>query len=254
MRSRHLLVPVLSVALLAGCTVVAPDARETDADFVSDSTPAPLHLDAGTVVATGELVSVDGLTTGDVSIVAAPAGEFRLEIDEFVSPPGTDLIANLTAEPFTEAAYCDGGFMAFVLEHFTSTPSVTSAIHFGEITLGNPDFLDTLVVTLNDANAPLTGCFGSVVATAQLAWTMPDLRPDLTVVDNGATGGAMGPVAQNSDGPATYEVVDGDVLDEITARFGITVLDLFYLNPARDKGQQRLAFVGELFNLDKARR
>ena len=83
---------------------------------------------------------------------------------------------------------------------------------------------------------------------------MPDLRPDLTVVDNGATGGAMGPVAQNSDGPATYEVVDGDVLDEIAARFGITVLDLFYLNPARDKGQQRLAFVGELFNLDKARR
>ena len=253
MRSRHLLVPVLSVALLAGCTVVAPDARETDADFVSDSAPAALHLDEGTVVATGELVSVDGLTTGDVSIVAAPAGEFRLEIDEFVSPPGTDLIANLSAEPFTEAAYCDGGFMMLVLEHFTSTPSVTSAINFGEITLGNPDFLDTLVVTLN-AITPRTGCFYPVVATAQLAWTMPDLRPDLTVVDSGATGGATGPVAQISDGPATYEVVDGDVLDEIAARFGITVLDLFYLNPARDKGQQRLAFVGELFNLDKARR
>jgi len=252
MRVRRLLVPVVAIVLLAGCTVVAP---QTDAALVSDGlsnpSPGPIDLDAGTVVATGELVSADGLTTGRVSVVGAPAGEFRLDIDDFVSPPGTDLIPNLSAEPFTEAAYCDGGFMMLVLDHVTPAHAVTSDINFGEITLGNPDFLDTLVLTLNDALAPRTGCFYPVVATAELAWTMPDLRPDLTVVDGGETGGAAGPVAYNDDGLATYEVVAGDVLEEIAARFGITVLDLFYLNPARDKGQQRLAFVGELFNLDK---
>ncbi|GAB3606233.1 hypothetical protein GCM10027413_16420 [Conyzicola nivalis] len=264
MNARHLLAPLVAVALLAGCTVVTPEPSETDAALVTGKTntptPAPIHLEEGTVVATGELVSVDDLTTGDVSIVAAPAGEFRLQIDNFVTPPGTDLIPNLSAEPFTEAAYCDGGFMMFVLDHIAPAPSASVVLHVGggmrvgDITFGNPDFFDTLVITLNDANAPRTGCFYSVVATAPLVWTMPDLRPDIRVVDSGPTGGATGPVTENSNGLATYEVVAGDILDEIAARFGISVLDLFYLNPARGRGQQRLAIAGEILNLDKAGR
>ncbi|WP_411698544.1 LysM peptidoglycan-binding domain-containing protein [Conyzicola sp.] len=258
MKARHLLAPVVALALLAGCTVVEPEPRETDADLVagqtSEPTPAPVVLDVGTVVATGALVSADGLTTGDVRIVAARGRDFQLKLDNFISPPGTDLIPNLSAEPFTEAAYCDGGFMMFGLENFTPTPGVTSDLHFRDITFGNPAFLDTLVITLNDGNAPRTGCFYPVVATASLVWTMPDLRPDIRVVDSGITGGASGEVTENRNGLSAYEVAAGDVLAEIAARFGISVLDLFYLNPARDKGQQRLAFAGEVLNLDKAGR
>jgi hypothetical protein len=258
MKLRHLMAPVVALALLSGCTVVTPAVTEPDTAPVngdsSTMSRAPIRLENGTVVATGELVSVDNLTSGDVSIVAAAGGEFRLEVDSFVSPPGTDLIANLTAEPFTEASYCDGGFMALVLGNFTPADSVAIDIPFGDITLGNPDFLDSLVITLNGRDAPRTGCFGSVVATAELNWTMPDLRPELAVTDSGPTGGASGPVTEGDNGIGSYEVVDGDVLDEIAARFGISVLDLMYLNPARDKGQQRLAFAGEIFNLDKAGR
>jgi hypothetical protein len=252
MKLRHLLVAVVALALLSGCTVVTPAAPEPDTAPPSGESStlsrAPLRLANGSVVATGELVSVDNLTSGDVSIVAAARGEFRLEVEDFVSPPGPDLIANLSAEPFTEAAYCDGGFMMLVLNDFTPATSVTTDIPFGEITLGNPDFLDSLVITLNDANAPRTGCFYSVLATAELSWTMPDLRPDIAVKDSGPTGGASGPVTEGDNGIGGYEVV------EIAARFGISVLDLMYLNPARDKGQQRLAFAGEIFNLDKAGR
>jgi hypothetical protein len=259
MKLRHLIAPVVALALLSGCTVVTPAVTEPDTAPVngesSTMSRAPIRLDNGTVVATGELVSVDNLTSGDVSIVAVAGGEFQLEVDNFVSPPGTDLIANLSAEPFTEAAYCDGGFMMLMLNDFSPATSVSTDIPFGEITLGNPDFLDSLVITLNDPDAPRTGCFYSVLATAEVNWTMPDLRPDLAVKDSGPTGGASGPVTEGDHGIGSYEVVDGgDVLDEIAARFGISVLDLMYLNPARDKGQQRLAFAGEIFNLDKAGR
>ena len=58
-------------------------------------------------------------------------------------------------------------------------------------------------------------------------------------------------VVENASGPARYEVAGGDVLAEIAARFGISVADLFYLNPARGKGQEPVVYAGEVFNLDK---
>ena len=256
MKARHMLAPLLAIGLLAGCTVVpaATPAAVTKRVAAQPREGTPVVLDAGTVVATGPLTSVDGLTTGDVAVTALGDGEFEVVISHWSSPVDADIIANLSSEPFTEESYCASGFMTLVLDHLALGPTVTSAINFTDITLGNPDFLDTLVLTLNDANASRTGCFYPVLATAPLTWTMPDLRPDIHVVDHGVTGGATGPVALDDGEPGSYEVQPDDVLEEIAARFGLTVAELFYLNPARGKGQQQLAFTGELFNLSKSGR
>lgn len=254
MIARRLLVPLMAVGLLAGCTVVAPAALVHESQPVEQVSKAVV-LDAGTVVATGGLTSTDSLTTGEVTITADGDGQFDYSISNLVTPVTDVVNINLTVEPFTEEAYCDGGFPIFVMDQMQLAPAMTmSDTHWEELTLGNPDFLDTLVLTSNDATSPKTGCFYPVIASAPLTWTMPDLRPDLTVVDSGATGGAMGPVAQADGEPVSYEVVAGDVLAEIAARLGITVADLFYLNPGRDKGQQPEAFAGEVFNLSKSAR
>lgn len=258
MKVRHLLVPLVALGALAGCTTMPPAAAsQTSAETAAETptAPEPVTLAAGTVVATGALNSVDRMTTGNVTITADGVGQFDYSISNLVTPVTDVVNINLTVEPFTEAAYCDGGFPVFVMGQMELSPAMTiKDAHWDELTFGNPAFLDTLLLTSNNGATPKTGCFYPVIASATLDWTMPDLRPDLVVVDSGETGGAMGRVAQVDGEPASYEVVAGDVLDEIAARFGISVLDLFYLNPGRDKGQQPLAFSGELFNLLKSER
>lgn len=257
MNALRLLGPLLAVTLLAGCAAAPAVTRATVApvDTVEHNALEPVVLEAGTVVATGSLTSVDGLTTGDVAVTAVGSGEFGLVISNYSSPVHADTIADLSAKPFTEEAYCANGFMTLSLGNLTLGPTITSDINFTEITLGNPDFLDTLVLTLNDGNAPRTGCFYPVVASAPLTWTMPDLRPDIRVFDNGSTGGATGDVTTERGIPVSYRVASGDVMAEIAARFGISVADVFYLNPAREPASQDpVAYTSEVLNLDKAGR
>lgn len=99
----------------------------------------------------------------------------------------------------------------------------------GDSNSSDPAFLDDLVLT---GPGPLEDCFYPVVAVAPLTWNLPDMRPNLVVVDSGTTGGATGTVEMVDGTPRSYEVASGDLLAEIAARFGIQVADLFYLNPA----------------------
>ena len=253
---------VVAAIALTGCSHSATNLPTTAMPSLVDSSTAvtvevsPLTVKTGTVVATGALTSVDGRTTGSVSVIAASVGRFDLKIDAFTSPYVGEAVLNFSAKPFDEQRYCDNGFVIYQLGVVTLGPSILADMSFdGTLSRGNPDFIDTVLLTSNDPAADRTGCFYPVIATAPLEWTMPDLRPDIAVADSGATGGAGG-TATTADGETTaYTVAPGDVLAEIAKRFGITVTDLFYLNPSRAPNpQDPMAYTGEVLNLDKSAR
>jgi hypothetical protein len=250
----RLLVALVAIVALAGCTAApAPSPTPTTRSLAQEE-PERVELSDGTVVATGALASVDGRTSGEVTITADGSRGFTIGISRFASPVSGEVILNTSTEPFTEEAYCAEGFSIYVQGHLTLAPEMTIALGFDDLTFGNPAYLDTIVLTLN-AIEPRTGCFYPVVATAPLTWTMPDLRPDIRVIDSGETGGATGWVTAADGRPVSYMVARDDLLPEIAARFGLTVADLLYLNPARNtSGDPRSAYVDEVFNLDKAAR
>lgn len=248
------------LGLLTSCSPAvshSPVERSSRTDAVAEvgSRPQPITLEPGIVVATGELQSLDGLSSGHVTVVSADAGEFDLVIDDFVSPV-TDLVVNVTSEPFTEAGYCAQTQIIYGLTITQPAPRLVARIGEGDYRLlDDPSFLDTLLLTVNDADAPRTGCFYSVFASTELDWTMPDLRPDIVVSDSGYTGGATGLVEMHGERIGSYTVASGDVMAEVAARFGLSVADLRYLNPGRlTDGDPSLAFVDEELNLDTAAR
>jgi hypothetical protein len=250
----RLLVPLVAIVALAGCTAAPAPSPTPTTRSVGQEEPARVELTEGTVVATGALASVDGRTTGDVTITADGSRGFTISVTSLTTPATGEVVLNLSTEPFTEEAYCAEGFMMLAHPPITLARDMIINVGFADITRGNPDFLDTLVLTLN-AIEPRTGCFYPVVATAPLTWTMPDPRPDIRVVDSGETGGATGWVTVADGRPVSYMVARDDLLPEIAARFGLTVADLLYLNPARNtSGDPRSAYVDEVFNLDKAAR
>ena len=257
MKAHRLLVPLLAVVVLAGCTVVPPVAPQTSTAPTTRPVAArPAALAAGPVVATGTFGAPDGQTTGDIVITANGSSQFDYVVSNVVSPLTGQLSVEFSPVSFTDQAYCEAiGFPIYSLSQFQLAPAGTAnPPNTGKLDFQNPDFFDTALLTSTDGSIPKTGCYYPVVATAELAWTLPDPRPDLVVVDGGATGGATGKVTESGGQPASYEVKPDDVLGEIAARFGITVSDLFYLNPVRDKGVQPLAYAGEVFNLLKSER
>jgi len=253
---------VITVLALTGCSPTATSLPTTALPSLADSTTtasievSPVAVKSGTVVATGPLTSVDGRTTGSVSVIAASVGRFDLKIDGFTSPRTGEAVLNFSAQAFDEQRYCDNGFVIYQLGVVTLAPSMLADMSFdGTLSRGNPDFIDTVLLTSNDPAAERTGCFYPVIASAELEWAMPDLRPDIAVTDSGAAGGAGG-TASSVDGEITaYTVAPGDVLAEIAKRFGISIADLFYLNPGRAPNpQDPTAYTGEVLNLDKSAR
>lgn len=96
-------------------------------------------------------------------------------------------------------------------------------------------------------------CYGyPVLSTAPILWSMQPLYPDLVVTDSGDTGGARGIVTLDGDIPVSYKVNQGDVLEEIAARFGITSDQLLWLNPRRTSPET--VFKDETLNLSPSRR
>jgi len=254
---------LIAALALTGCspsaTTTLPSASlpsRVDSTTTVTVERSPLTVKAGTVVATGALTSLDGLTTGAVSVVAASVGRFDVKIDGFTSPYSGEAVLNFSALPFDEERYCDNGFVIYQVGVVRLAPSVLADMSFdGTLSRGNPDFIDTMLLTSNDPAAERTGCFYPVIATAALDWSMPDLRPDIVVSDGGSAGGAGGTATLAGGVPTAYTVAPGDVLDEIAKRFGITVTELFYLNPGRaPTPQDPMAYTGEVLNLDKSAR
>jgi len=229
------------IAALAGC---AP------------STPARLSG----VVATGTIRSVTGAPkiTGKVTVTAvAKSQSFLVTVHKTSGTTGPLWGINLTSRVIAPSDKCAPGGLTFGAGSMTRKSTVKLVLpgkKYGGAGWENPSFLHDMDITDTSKN-PTPSCINSLAAYAPLKWTIGDIRPDISVVDHGKRAGAEGTPVTVKGKPWTYQVVADDNLSSIAQRFGITVQDLFYLNPARSPSpEDPVAYTGETLNLSKANR
>jgi hypothetical protein len=205
------------------------------------------------VVATGELVSLDGKTSGHVMVAARDDGNFDVRMSDFRTSRAGSLDLALSAVPPHSTATCAAETIYFSWGSVSSDSYQTFFLEgVTDLTRGDPSFFDTVLLTQPATVADADACGLSVAAGASLTWTMPDMRPNLRVIDSGSRKGAEGKVRMADGKPASYVVAANDVMTVIAERFGITVDDLLYLNPTRFSAP--MARAGETLNLSKALR
>lgn len=231
------------VVLLAGCTAAPPpiDAEPTP-------TPTPVSLGpVGTVIAVGEFDPAEG-ASGTVELLVAPGGRTQVRITGFSSTLPAQASLMLSPFPLTDERTCLDGFSLDLGQPpYENDDLSLDLTKFGG---DDPSFLDGAVIgmALHDG----TDCGRTILARAPFTWSIPDMRPGLSVVDSGPAGGAHGTVTTDEDGlPVEYTVASGDVYSAIADRLGISVDDLDYLNPFR---QADGAIADEVLNLDRANR
>jgi hypothetical protein len=245
----------LGALLLAGCS---PEAGAPAPGASSGTTQAARPvLAAGTTAATGSFSDTAAIT-GSVAIRVDDAGIFELVVSDLVVTDGAAVQFTLTADALSPEEKCLDSDWRFGLGqaeagHDPATPLVFPIGGSDGIGQGDLSFIREVVVTrISSGAAPDKGCPIPLVSHAPLVWSTPDMRPGLTVVDSGATTGAMGTVTLIDDEPGAYTVAQGDTLAAISGRFGISLEDLFYLNPRRSPNpEDSTAFTGEVLNLSR---
>lgn len=259
----HLLragVVALAVALLlSGCSfgeTTGPTIAWTTQTPTPSPTPTPRPsieppvLDVGAVVATGTLVG-DPLISGDVDVRVTGKGTFELRLLDFHSGREGDIELRVSPIVVGPDERCTTSSMN---RSYGNIPADEPAQSF-PLPRGDPSFLDTVIIAVPDLEAFEAGCYVSVAASAILDWTIPDMRPGLVVADSGKTGGATGEVTLVDGQPRSYTVAADDLAEEVAARLGISVIDLFYLNPDRPAPvPYPLLDTGEVLNLSKEHR
>ncbi|MCP2032289.1 hypothetical protein L1277_002392 [Okibacterium sp. HSC-33S16] len=217
------------------------------------STVPPTQVDPGTVVATGQLMG-DPLISGDVEVRAGRGGGFVLALLGFSSARSEDVELRITPNLVEPGTPCTSSIMNMSYGNLPHQPEQTFTLP-ADFTSGDPSFLDTVLISHHDFEAFTEGCFVSVLSSAVLHWTLPDMRPGLVVADSGKTGGANGEVTVIDGAPVDYSVAPNDIASEVAARFGMTIDDLFYLNPTRITFvEYPLLEIGEVLNISKAHR
>lgn len=116
---------------------------------------------------------------------------------------------------------------------------------------GDPTAIDQLVLTTPVQSDP--DCAATVVAVAEIGWSVVPLRSDLVAVDSGPRAAAHGETTVRDGVPTSYRVARNDLAEDVARRFGISADDLFYLNPFRSPSNEILR-VGEQLNLTVAAR
>lgn len=97
-------------------------------------------------------------------------------------------------------------------------------------------------------------CSPSTYSPARIHWSWPAAIRNLASTDHGKTPHAEGAVTFAHGRPIRYSVAAGDTIGAVSARFGITPDDLFYLNPFRRRGLDTTLYTGEGLNLDSTDR
>jgi hypothetical protein len=245
----------LGILLLAGCSADA--GAPTPAPTGAGTRPV---IAPGTVAATGSFVD-SGAVTGSASIRVNDAGIFELVVDDLVVADGTAVQFTLTADALAPDVRCLESDWRFGLGqaeagHDPAAPLVFPIGGSDGIGQGDLSFIREVVVTRAAASgAPDKDCPIPLVSHAPLVWSTPDLRPGLSVTDSGPVTGAMGTVTLDGDEPSVYTVAQGDTMAAVAERFGITLDDLFYLNPRRSPNpQDSRALTGEQLNLSRSHR
>lgn len=94
------------------------------------------------------------------------------------------------------------------------------------------------------------GCVADEVSAGTITWRLPAGIRSLAETDLGARAAARGRVTEQSGRPVRYRVVADDQIATVAARFDLTVDELLYLNPLRDRGDDQRLYVGETLNLN----
>jgi len=253
---------LVALATLTGCALAPqPVVATSSAEPVSPVTGVwqafPVDAEIGEVVATATIEGIDPIAADlDGHSVEISRGEDAggLARTWLVSFPDLDL---------PEGALWDVRVVGVLPEQTPATDSETategplcaaSDFAFGLPTLGIPgneasDFLfgiddPTWLAGLVFAPVPSAGsttepldpaCLLPITAVARLEWTVEPALPELEAVDSGPGDGASGDAARDEGGALVqYVTAPGDSYSQIAERFGLTPLELDYLNPASD--------------------
>jgi hypothetical protein len=201
-----------TILLLAGCTAPAAP-QESEADHV------PVLIPSG-VVATAELTTVAGEPFGEVTIIRDGEG-YRLDYPDLAPlAVGGDIARPeiaLSDSPFTTDECGDANIwqIGFGDDFIKTVP-----IDENTFPSGDWSFL-TYVLVVGFVELGGDGCTQPILATGDLVWDQPVVRPWVDPEDSGSRTGATGTV----DG-TTYTTASGDIWSEIAARFGIDGDDL----------------------------
>jgi hypothetical protein len=258
----------LGILVLAGCSADAgapapSSSANSSQDGAAGENTRPV-LAPGTTAATGAFVdtgAVAGAVTGSVAVRVNDTGIFELVVSNLAVADGAAVQFTLTADALSPDETCLDSDWRFGLGqadagHDPATELVFPIGGSDGIGQGDLSFIREVVLTRAAATgAPDKACPIPIVTHAPLTWNTPDLRPGLAVVDSGAVTGAMGVVSLDGDQPISYTVAQGDTLAVVAERFGITLDDLFYLNPRRSPNpEDAQAFTGEVLNLSRSNR
>lgn len=248
-----------ALLMLTACTTEPPALRNTTPASVAPTTgaePVAEVIASGTQVATATFSPRPGSdAAGSFEVVAsADPGVFEIVTKDLVGPAGSELTLLPYSIPDSETC-ADTGFRFSLgsLESLGTGP----LLMLPDLTRGDPSFFGSAVLTVySDADREQNDCLATVVASAPITWTMSPRRPDLDVTDAGPVTGASGSTTTDASGAVTgYTVAAGDSMSGIADRFGLTIDDLFYLNPSRTPGpQDPTAYADEVLNLSPSER
>jgi len=248
----------LVLVTLSGCTA---DQGLTSPPSPSIASPAPqpitelYELAAGTVLGTGTFDASTKVPVSGTVEISADSGRLTLSVLNLDLGP-TESTVTLELNALTD----DSSAARFrtARSYVADAPVLTTDRQTFDIAAGN-GYGDQLIT--NDPSWMRTAVlweqvdgitFGRVMATAELVWAVPDMHPDLAVVDSGEVATARGTVIYDSAGnPSGYVVAPQDALETIADRFGITVADLLWLNPMRGWAEAR---ADETINLSRYER
>jgi hypothetical protein len=248
----------LGILVLAGCSADAgapapSSSANSSQDGAAGENTRPV-LAPGTTAATSAFVdtgAVTGAVTGSVAIRVDDTGIFELVVSNLVVADGTAVQFTLTADALSPDETCLDSDWRFGLGQADAGHDPAAELVFP---IGGSDGIGQ-ALSGAPTGAPDKACPIPIVTHAPLTWNTPDLRPGLAVVDSGAVTGAMGVVSLDGDQPISYTVAQGDTLAVVAERFGITLDDLFYLNPRRSPNpEDAQAFTGEVLNLSRSNR
>lgn len=248
---RNLAVGLVVAIALTGCAATPSPTPEPTVAPSATAAAAP-ELPVGTVVATGQF---EGSATGTVELVTIEGGMYEVRLTNFTTSVAAPYELLLSPYPLTDDRTCLDTFVFDLGDPSLNGPGPFPIGPF-EAWGFDPSFLDGAALgQYIESDAVANDCLRTVVARAPFTWDFPDLRPDLDVVDSGPAVGAMGEVTLENGEPDSYTVAPDDIMGEIANRFGVTVDDVFYLNPARlPNSRDTVAYADEVLNLSRANR
>lgn len=234
------------VVLLTGCT--AGDVTHTPAPTASTgaSEATPILVPTGTI-GSGTFTSDNG-STGAVRFDFD--GELlTLILDDLVLPTETQVATMVAVQPIPDEQTCYDSGMRMA---FGPAGAGTTALDGQDLDffMGDPSGIDQVILTTVIDVTGDPDCLATVVARADIEWTFEPLLADLQPTDSGPTGGARGVVETVAGASVAYTVAPGDLIEEVAARLGITVDQIFYFNTDRSPApQQHTLRDGERLNL-----